>query len=193
MRNNDLETIYSKLKSKIGAVGGYCDDKEIPKIIRASRLRPIEVFEKTFSFTDPRKDIMRIWVDEYGNKVEFIGKDLVIKLNRTDLPSYMLVKSDLFHGHNLERVKSNSLVYMSFALSIFDYETEAVIFYGKDEYFRAFFFDGEWEKVSPLIFGVDALRLLMKSTKFKKEMSIDINLIHLEIDMICSKCVIKPV
>jgi|SRR5271166_3347632 len=153
IRNTDLEHFHRRIDGHINLAGVLSNDKYLPDIIRSCRLKPIAIFDAKFDFgTRP----VKTWVDEFGYAISADKNDVAI--HRNDMTN-QIVSTDLFFGRSLRRTSTASkLIFVGM-----NEDSSHVLCYGRDDYFRAFRVNDRTEKISPLTFGLAALRLVFKN------------------------------
>jgi len=137
--NIDIETFYKRNKLTIDIVCSFVGNKWTRQLITYCRLKPYSIFNGSFH----RNKLQKIWVDEFGNSIEFSNGGGFTKLKDERLIKNTLISTDLFCKLALPSVVSisNSVIISE------DY----FLFFGKDEYFRAF--TNKKEIASPLLIG----------------------------------------
>src|SRR4051812_26435886 len=81
MNKITIEKFYEKYRGYVDVTAGYLDDRRIPFILKACRLRPQLSTEHNLP-TTPRLE--RWWIDEFRNTLR-IGKNKRIRLIFNDL------------------------------------------------------------------------------------------------------------
>lgn len=186
--NIDIEKLYSKINSRILLASTYYEEPLLVEIIKGCRLKPLSVFDKNFKY---RTILENVWIDEFGNSLRFENSSKKIYLNDTSLNEKHKISSDLFLGNSI----SKCIEFSSDAIIItgehFGDPITLVCFHGKDEYLRAYMFIGEWIKTSPLLLGLNTLRLLYKHLGKKRIVEIDTNDLDVVLKFDMRKCFVS--
>lgn len=163
MNNPSLESLYSTLHKRVLLVEGFTEIPNLSFIITACRLKPYSFF---FEKRTNKIILDKWWFDEYGNsftlkkkKVKIIYGDL--RLNRDNIAC-----TDLYYGLDISRVAkmSKSMYFTSGVDEDLFQDCALVSFLGIDNYLRTFlYYYGEWQRVSPLLIGMDGLRAIADS------------------------------
>jgi hypothetical protein len=146
----DLETFYHKINKSILLISICAKDKELVKVIKSCRLKPINAFGKGFVFTTK---LYNKWIDEFGNALNIDKKQQSIILNDKENED-LTVKTDLFFGVSLKYTIENghSVLFMRCE------DISILSIYGKDEYLRTFIVTPEFKRISPLIMGIETTK-----------------------------------
>lgn len=154
MLNTDLETFYKRIKKSIEIVVAYTDNHQYKSIIRACRLKPLEVFSNEVKYRSPQ--LYKIWADEYGNTLNMISGN--ITLNDPLAPAKTRQTTDLFFAMPFNQHIDKAMR----GLFLGNDYPEMIAFYGRDEYIRCVNVSGfGMTRISPLEFGVDILHKLI--------------------------------
>lgn len=156
MANLDLETFHLNKKQAMENSSAFVGSKRLKELIISCRLKPYTSFTVKFK----NRKLQKHWVDEFGNsiylsngKVKTAIKDRKIKKNTN-------TSSDLFFLRPMVEILdlSQAIVFCP----------NHILFYGKDEYFRCYSYDGE--RASPLSVGAEEIMLLLANIDmmFKK-------------------------
>jgi hypothetical protein len=141
-----IEELYAKIGSWLLLLEGYLEDKDIGNIFRMCRIKPYDI-KGTEKFRNH-------WIDEFGNSIYIEDKRLRVVLNDLKISEDRKKTSDLYNGLSIGKVVKISKMIM---ISV-----EYIACLGIDKYLRAFWkIDGVWRKCSPLLLGIDRLRVMV--------------------------------
>ena len=160
MKNVDLETFYNRIKKSIKVASAFANNKNYASIIKSCRLKPLECFEMGFITKHPK--LFTLWADEYGNSLDITSGEIIF--NNSILPSKSKQTTDLFFGMSFEQHINKSIG----GLFLGNGFPELIAFYGQDEYIRCVNVGGfGMSRISPLIFGINALTELINKHAIK--------------------------
>lgn len=160
MYNIDIEVFYKRIKKSIDVVAAYTSNKHYIHIIKACRLKPLETFDKSFTYTP---QLYKIWVDEYGHSLDMITGN--ITLNNPAIPNKAKQTTDLFFGISFNKHIEKSIR----GLFVGNNFPEMIAFYGRDEYIRGVDIGGSgMSRISPLEFGLNNIYKLITHNGVKQ-------------------------
>lgn len=158
----DIDSFYLKYSGYLDVVAGFVEDRRLPFIIRACRLRPYSSLRKSLSKTTAFVDL---WVDEYGNSIRILeSKKYKTVLNDLSIARKKLECTDLYANVNIkDLVKISRLLYIGcWEDDTYDNTNKDVYFLsflGHDNYLRTrVFIDGNWAICSALYLGIGILK-----------------------------------
>jgi hypothetical protein len=160
MKSQDIENLYHKINGHILLVAAYTGNDYLKKIIKSCRMKPYSVFNNTY--TEGTK-FEQHWVDEFGNSMRFKDKTPYLIYNDSEISTNTRTSTDLFYGWGVQKVSQNSRFALIASTSYFEKSCYLVAFYGEDEYIRAFLYNGKWNKISPLMLGLNTLEEYFKN------------------------------
>jgi hypothetical protein len=159
MLNIDLETFYKRIKKSIEVVVAFSGNQQYRAIIRACRLKPLEVFRGNIKYTP---QLYKIWADEYGNTLNVESGN--ITLNDPVTPPKSKQTTDLFFGIPFNQHIEKAMRGIFFGNDF----PEMIAFYGYDEYIRCVNVSGfGMVRISPLEFGLEPLSKLISGSMGK--------------------------
>jgi hypothetical protein len=185
MKNYDLENIYSKIDNKITLVGSFIGDRIIPQIIKACRLKPYSIFTPKYK---QKIKLEKHWVDEFGNSLKLENKIPKIILNDTGIIGATTISTDLFSANSINETICNGKSIFIANGKFCDRDVFLVAVYGQDEYLRAFFYYNGWQRISPLLLGMNTLHEIFNNIN-KQFLPID-NQLYFIIKFDIEKCVL---
>lgn len=161
MKSHSLEYFHAKINKTIELAQAYTEIPELGFIIRACRLKPhAHIFEGYRG----RTQLQNWWFDEFGNSLEITKrKKIKITYNDLRLDRKLITSTDLYYGLSTGRVASISKLLCLCAGRDEDLNQDCFLltFWGIDHYLRShLYWYGEWQTVSPLLLGMDYLKLL---------------------------------
>ncbi|CAB4196573.1 hypothetical protein UFOVP1290_93 [uncultured Caudovirales phage] len=165
MKSPSIDHLYAKLDKHIRLVKSYTEIDELDFIIKSCRLKPNEyIFNK-----NGKLSVYREWFDEFGNSIKIINKKIKIIYNDLNINRDKLVCTDLYYGLSLDNtLKASKLLYLSKYKDEYYEDNFIVVFLGIDNYLRAkVFIDNEWCNVSPLLIGLENLKLISQNLDIK--------------------------
>lgn len=176
MKSPSIDHLYAKLSKHINLVKSYTEINELEFIIKSCRLKPNEyVFNK-----NSKLSVYREWFDEFGNSIKITNKKLKITYNDLNINRDKLICTDLYYGLSLENIlKISKLLYLCKYKDEFYEDNFILVFLGIDNYLRAnIFVDGDLYTVSPLLIGIENLKLICNNIdiKYFKKMPIKKNM-----------------
>jgi hypothetical protein len=143
-------------------VSSYLEDDSYNFIIHACRLKPYAaIFEKL----DRKTEFHWWWLDEYGNSLKIIGKDVKIIMNDLLINKSKLVCTDMFAGLTLKQISENSKLAFILIGKEEDTDTEHFIvsFLRNDNFLQTYIYIfGVWELYPSLILGKKILTEIHK-------------------------------
>lgn len=168
MNKINLEKFYQRHRGYLDVTAGYLEDRRIPFVLQACRLRPLLSISERLPST-PRLE--RLWVDEFGNVLR-IGKNKRIKISYNDLGINRdrIQCTDLFANVSLQDLYAISkLLYVCKGKSEITHKDVYILtFLGKDNYFRTRIYDGTWDKnISTLYLGIYVLKMIVENVNIK--------------------------
>lgn len=190
MHSSDLEKFYTKINGHINLVGAYMEDESLVRIIKTCRLKPYSVFTNDLN---PKTSLETYWVDEFGNSLRFKDKLPYILHHDTQLTLDTKTSTDLFFANSIETTIGNSKLAFIMHGKYFEQVVMLIALYCQDEYIRAFMYDGRWNRISPLLLGLNTIREIFKRVGSRNAIDVDKRLIddafHFEVE----KCVLTPI
>lgn len=173
VKSISLEHFYTKINKPILLAQSYTECDELEFIITNCRLKPLE-YLKTRS---PNIVLYKKWIDEFGNSL-IIDKKKRLKIINNDLSvdKNKVVCTDLYYGLSLDKIASISkLAYICCGIDEDDYQAYYILtFLGIDNYLRSYLYlYDEWQQVSPLVLGMENLKLIAKNRDIKYFVSFD--------------------
>jgi len=172
MKSLSLESIHHNIQKQILLAESYTECKGLSFIIKSCRLVPIDYLKDR----NPKIVLKRHWIDEFGNSF-IITKNKKIKIiyNDLSLDRDKINCTDLYYGLSLSNmIKISKLAYLCAG---FDDDTleerNYICLLGIDNYFRTYFFDGEWNQISTLHLGINNLKFIAAKTDIKYFLSLD--------------------
>src|SRR5579859_7219216 len=172
-KNLSIEELYLTCHKHILLVKSYTEITQLPFIIKGCRLKP---FDNSFLYKK-RTTLLRHWVDEFGNSLKIINKDLLLVLNDLSVDRKEFICTDLYYGFSLKQIFKISKLAHFFIGFDEDLRQEFLFltFLGFDNYLRSFMLMyGEWQQVSPLLLGIDNLLEFSDNIDVKYFMKINI-------------------
>lgn len=173
MKNLTIDLFYNELEKHVLLVEAYTEIKDLALTIKACRLKPYGYF---FEQKTAKIILYKWWFDEFNNSLKINNKNINIVYNDLSLNSENIICTDLYAGLSVEKVaKLSKLVYIACGKDE-DLQQDYchMTFLGIDNYFRSYtYIYGEWQKVSPLVLGIDKLINIIKHNDinyFKKLM-----------------------
>src|ERR1700733_12731821 len=128
MLNTDIETFYKRIRKSIEIVIAYTGNEQYRSIIRACRLKPIEVFSNEVKYKEPQ--LYKVWTDEYGNTLDVITGNVI--LHNPSAPVKARQTTDMFFAIPFNQHIDKAMR----GLFLGDDYPEMIAFYGHDEYIR---------------------------------------------------------
>lgn len=186
MNSTDLENLYTKIDGHILLVAAYHQDQNLIKLIRSSRLKPYTIFTGDFQ---PGTRFEKHWVDEFGNSLKFEDKTTRIVLNNTQISENTKVSTDLFFGASIKETAKNSKFALIANGRHFEQDVHLVALYGKDEYLRIFFHKTRWDRISPLMLGLNTLNEMFKNLGNPWITEINKNKLDIQLQFDVDKCI----
>jgi hypothetical protein len=167
MRNLSLEQFYKKINKKIAILAGYLEDKTIPSMIKACRLKPLRVFSDSFDF---ESSLENTWVDEFNNLIEIKKKKVKIRWNSANVNQ---TTTDIYRNETIEFIASRSKLAL---VGLFPgSENFILLLTGTDNYLRYYIYeDGVIGIHSPLQVGLKMLHYYLNSkpSKYFKQLAV---------------------
>jgi hypothetical protein len=183
LKNIDIETFHKKIEKKITTFGGHArNSRRMLNIVKSCRLKPYSIFGD-FSFNE---GIDKHWIDEYNNSLVLGSNGLEVVYDDVRLKNCIITTTDLFYGRSItDTIKDSKL--MLFLVGT----KPAIVSYGLDEYYRSYSFNmGRWEKVSPLIIGMEMINVLIDNLSIGTIR--EFNPIGLHPSIECNRCILTP-
>jgi hypothetical protein len=147
--NRDIEKVYVKLEKSFFALDGFMDD-DLSGLFKMCRLKPYRIFTGGKYRWETR--VHRHWIDEYGCSVRIEKKKLVVLMNDLDVDRKWLHCTDLYGGLGVSRTS---------LISKMGFGNEKLVgLLGLDGYLRVFVRLDKWVDCSPLMFGIEGLKLI---------------------------------
>jgi hypothetical protein len=190
MHNLDLENLYSKIKGHIDLVGAHIEDPILIKIIKSCRLKPYSIFNKGFRFDTKYENH---WVDEFGNSLKLINKQIKILLNDTEIINKTNISTDLFFGNSIAMTIKNSKFAFIMQGEYLGKDIYFVALYGQDEYFRCFIHSKKWYRISPLLLGTNSLHEIYKYIDSVRVNEISKDRLDFVIPLDVKRCITTPI
>jgi hypothetical protein len=163
-----IDRFYHKIKKHILLAVGYTERPDLEFIIRACRLKPLEILKNP---SDQEVRLHRHWVDEYFNSLLIIkNKRIRIILNDLSILDCPQTSTDLYVGLPLDKVALMSkLAFLFCGQEKENHNPHYIIsFLGLDNYLRTFIYaDKEWEQYSSLYLGMPILKFIAKNKDIK--------------------------
>src|SRR5258708_1755722 len=184
MNTIDLENLYVKIRGRISLIGSYIQNENIVDVIKSCRLKPYSIFVGEFK---PGTRLEDHWVDEFGNSLKIKDKIPTILLNDPCISENTKISSDLFYGSAINNIAETSKsIFLAQGKYIGSYFCLVAV-YCSDEYYRVFAYNGKWNRISPLLLGVNTHYELLKHMG-KHYVEIDKKRLDLLIDFDVEKC-----
>ena len=166
MKNIGLNEFYIKISKQILLAQSYTEIPELSKIIKICRLKPYDHIVNRIN------DVVlyRWWFDEFGHSLRIKNKSLQIIYNDLELDLTKIVCTDLYYGLSLDKITKMSKVMYLYAGTDLDYQQPIfhLTFYGVDNYLRSYLYSyNNWEPTSPLLLGLDNLKMLSENSDIK--------------------------
>ena len=165
MKSPSIDHLYALLNKHIRLVKSYTEINDLDFIIKSCRLKPNEyVFDKNIKLS-----VYREWFDEFGNSLKIKNKRASVIYNDLSINREKIVCTDIYYGLSLENIfKASKLLYLCKYKDEYYKDNFIVVFLGIDNYLRsAVFIDNEWIKVSPLLIGLENLKLISQNLDIK--------------------------
>lgn len=150
-----------KLYKQILLAQGYTEIPELALIFKSCRLKPYSI---VFENAPTKIELHRWWIDEFGNSVKIVKKKIEIIYNDLLLDGKKIISTDLYYGLSVDKiVKISKLAHIFIAD---DYVIITLL--GIDNYLRSYLnFENEVIQVSPLLLGLENLKLIFKNSDIK--------------------------
>lgn len=167
MRSLSIDVLYGQLEKHILLLQSYTEITDLEFIIKSCRLKP---FDYLFKNRTEKIVLYKLWIDEFGNSFNLVNKKIKLIYNDLSLPRKNITSTDLYYGFSIDKiVKISKLSYICFGK---DDELQQdcifITFLGIDNYLRSFIYlYGEWQQVSPLLLGINNLRMISKNKDIK--------------------------
>ena len=177
MKSPSLDVLYAQLDKHILLVQSYTEISNLFFVIKSCRLKP---YQYVFENKQSKLILYKWWFDEFGNSFKLNGKKPQLIYNDLSLPRKDIVCTDLYYGLSLEKIiKISKLAYICFGKDE-DYQQDCMIvtLLGIDNYLRSFMYlYGEWQQVSPLLIGLEQLKMIAanRDIKYFKQLEIKEN------------------
>lgn len=148
MRSLSYEQLYRQvIRKQIYILAGYLEDKSIPTLFKACRLKPISLF------LSPNTDLLqRVWIDEFNHSLEIKKKSLALNQQIIEQGSTDIYK----HEHPAFLIEQSSKALIGFSETQF-----FLLLYGSDHYLRAYHYTEKLRPASPLAAGLSFPRALL--------------------------------
>lgn len=161
MKSPSLDSFYQKIDKKILLAQAYTEIEELPFIIKSCRLKP---YSYVFENREEKTVLYNWWFDEFGNSLKITkNKKLKITYNDLSLDREKIVCTDLYSNLEISKImKISKLAYIAAGKEEDLYQDSFLLnFLGMDDYWRSYLFMyDEWVSVSPLLLGIDTLKLI---------------------------------
>lgn len=159
MKTKSLNTIYHKIHKHILLAQAFTEVKELSFIIKSCRLKPNDYIFNKKEYSPVK--LYDKWFDEFGNTLNIKSKNIFITYNDLSLNRDKIICTDLYYGLSIDKViKISKFAYLVTDRDE-DQEYYILTFLGIDNYLRSYlYFDGELSCVSPLILGLDDLKII---------------------------------
>jgi hypothetical protein len=151
-----IEELYTSINDWFLILEGHLEDKTIGGIFRMCRIKPYDISKE-----HTQSKFRNHWIDEFGNSVYIENKEFRIVLNDLAIDENRKRSSDLYSGLLIGKiVKISKMALVSKDCLI---GSMYIALLGIDGYLRVFcLIDGEWRKCSPLLLGIDKVRLILE-------------------------------
>lgn len=171
---HSIEWLHTTLNKNIKVVKAFTGIKELPFILTACRMKPVEYMQNKGKENNAFYDY---WFDEFGNTLKITNgkiQKLFITYNDLRLNKELRdISTDLYYGLSLDRVVKMSkqvMIWYGKDEDKFDEKCYLLTFLGLDDHLRSYLhWYGEWQQVSPLWLGVVNLRRMGKTKKIADE------------------------
>lgn len=190
MHSTDLEKFHKKIEKHIRWISAFTQDNILYNIIKSCRLKPYSIFTHSFQSD---MNFSKYWVDEFGNSLKFDGRHPYIVVNDVDICDKTQVSTDLFACNSINMVAKKSKSVMLIHCKFLDRDCKIASFYGEDEYIRAFIFNNQWIKISPLIIGINTLHEFLKNIDNMRMTEINIKMLDCAYRFDIVKCTVMPI
>lgn len=167
MKSPSIEWLHAKLEKQIKLAQSYTEINELEFIIKACRLKP---YNYVFEGRNNELILHRWWLDEFGNSLKIVKKQINIIYNDLNLDRSKIICTDLYYNLLINKiVKMSKLVYICYGKDDDLYQDCFLItFLGIDNHLRTYLYlYGKWEQVSPLLIGMNHLKLLNEHIDIK--------------------------
>ncbi len=156
---NSASDFYYKIYRQLNLIESYSEIKNIDKIIRMCRLKPLD-YQKAVKIDN--LFFYRTWFDELGSSVCFNEtKGFLIKLNDLNINHNKMTCTDLYYGLDLYQIKKISKLALFTIGKDEDLNQDFCIisYLGIDNFLRTYLYMyHEWNPISSLILGLDNLQ-----------------------------------
>ena len=156
---SSLDQFYDRYRGYVNVTAGYCEDRRIPFILKACRLRPYRSCQTVL----PRAPTMeRLWIDEHHNSFLFCkNKRIRLYFNDVTISQKDITCTDIYSCVSIQDLYTISkLLYIRRGLDETTGNPVFILsFLGRDNYLRTkTFCNGVWESISPLYLELWGLR-----------------------------------
>jgi hypothetical protein len=175
MKSPNLESLYITIRKSILLTESFTEFMHLARIIKMCRLKPYDYLLKR----DERIILYNQWIDEYGNSLNLINKNINIIYGDLNITNHNC--TDIYYGLSINKIiKFAKLTYISYGLDE-DLHTPCTLisFLGTDEYLRTYMYMYDtWTQVSPLMIGLLNLQNIAANFFLSglREIKYDINL-----------------
>lgn len=187
MHNSDLEKLYTKINGSINLASAFTGNEYLIKIIKSCRLKPYSIFTETFK---PGTRLENHWVDEFGNSLKFENKLYKILMDDPSLLDSTKISTDLFGCNSINKIAKESKTALITRCKHNEKDICFAAFYGQDEYLRAFMFYNKWNRISPLLLGMNTLQTFFNKIDKFGITEIDNKMLDFVLRFKIEKCII---